>query len=523
MTVSRTITGRRRPVDPAAARVGKAFAALDSAALSEWARGDQQLLINKVRSTLLMLREIKPWQKDPDTYSAGISNAAYVLMERDFAPVDERLRLLIAREKQMPGALQAARSNLDDPPQIYTEIALQQLPGIIDFFRQDVPAAVAGAKDESLRRQFAHANAAVIRALEAYQGWLNSSLLPKSHGDFRIGVEAFRRKLAYDEMVDTPTDALLALDIDNMRANQREFARIAKELEPNKSARQVLAQMAADHPAPGRLMDALRGLLDQLVVFIQDRDIVTIPSPVRPILQETPPFMRATTFASMDTPGPFEPRAREAYFNVTLPEAGWSAQRTEGFLANVNYSALPALASHEAYPGHYVQFLWMFDVHDRVRKILGADSNSEGWAHYCEQMMLDENLAQALYPSDQRKQKLARLGQLQEALLRNARFVVGIRMHTGRMTIKEAEAFFVDEGYQSPEVAAVEAKRGTSDPTYLYYTLGKLEILKLRRDLAEKQGASFSLRQFHDDFLRQGAPPIAIVRRAMLHDDSPPL
>jgi len=181
---------------------------------------------------------------------------------------------------------------------------------------------------------------------------------------------------------------------------------------------------------------------------------------------------------------------------------------------------------HEAYPGHYIQFLWMHRIDDRVRKLIGANSNDEGWAHYCEQMMLDEGFGQPGSGSgakNEREAKLLRLGQLQDALLRNARFIVGIQMHTGQMSMEQAIDFFVTQGFQSREVGEVETKRGTSDPTYLYYTLGKLQILKLRADLQAREGSDFKLEQFHDDFMRQGFPPIKLVRRALLHDDSPTL
>lgn len=243
-----------------------------------------------------------------------------------------------------------------------------------------------------------------------------------------------------------------------------------------------------------------------------------------PILRESPPFMRATTFASMDTPGPFEPKADEAYFNVTLPDPKWDAARTAGFMAQFNYPVISNVAVHEAYPGHYIQFLWMHKLDDRVRKMVGASSNAEGWAHYCEQMMLDEGFGQPGHGgTDARAADMLRLGQLQDALLRNARYIVGIRMHTQGMSIEDAVKFFVEEGYQSKEVGEAETKRGTGDPTYLYYTLGKLQILKLRADMENKLGRSFSLQEFHDGFMRQGFPPIRIVRRAMLGDDSPTL
>ena len=497
--------------------------AVDVKTLDEQTRGDRELVLNYIRGTLLTLETIKPWQKNPDTYSSGITNSAFSILERKFASPEDRLRDLIAREKLMPGVLQQARANLAHPPKIYTQIALQQLPGSTDFFARDVPAAFSEVKGKALNDAFARANAAVLKALKNYRAWLKKTLLAQSDGDFRLGAETYRKKLAFDEMVDTPLDRLLEIDTENMRRNQAEFARVAKELEPGKSAKEVLAEMAADHPAPDKLLETFKGTFDGLIAFINNRHIITIPSEVRPILEETPPFMRAITFASMDTPGPYETVAKEAYFNVTLPEAGWDRKHVDEFMAQFSYPVISAIATHEAYPGHYVQFLWMQNVHDRVRRLLGCSSNAEGWAHYSEQMMLDEGLAQAVYPNDARQQKLLRLGQLQDALLRNARFIVGIKLHTGAFTFDQGVDFFVNEGYQSRAVGDVETKRGTADPTYLYYTLGKLQILKLRADLEARQGKAFNLQQFHDAFMQQGFAPIRIVRRAMLGDESPTL
>jgi len=241
-------------------------------------------------------------------------------------------------------------------------------------------------------------------------------------------------------------------------------------------------------------------------------------------VEETPPFMRATTFASMDTPGPFETHATQAYFNVTLPDPSMTPAEVEGYMHSFNVGTVISTAVHEAYPGHYIQFLWVPQAPSRVRKLLGANTNVEGWAHYTEQMMLDQGYGQpGAGAKDERESRFLRLGQLQDALLRNARFIVGIQMHTGKMSFDQAVAFFQKEGYQSKETAMVETKRGTSDPTYLYYTLGKLEIMKLRADLMKKQGAAFSLEEFHNNFLRQGFPPVKIVRETLLGDDSPTL
>jgi len=502
----------------------KRVVAIPAASLDQTAEGDRELVLSSIRSNLLTLEVIRTWEKNPDSYSGAVSNAAFTLMERKFAPPEVRLRSLIAREKLMPQTIVEARVNLKNPPRIYTEIALEQLPGIIDFFKHDVPLAFADVKDAALNREFTASNSAVIQALNDYQSWIKSDLLPRSDGDFRFGADTFRKKLLYDEMVDLPLDKLLAIGYADLRKNQAEFNRIAKELEPTKDPRAVLEELGQNHPAPDQLLQSFRDTFNGLIGFIQAHHIVTIPSEIQPILEETPPFMRATTTASMDTPGPFETHATEAYFNVTLPDPSMTPAEVEGYMHGFNVGTIISTAVHEAYPGHYVQFLWTPKAPTRVRKLLGASSNAEGWAHYCEQMMLDEGYGQpGVGAKTEREAKFLRLGQLQDALLRDARFIAGIQMHTGKMSFDEAVAFFEKEGYQSHESGMLETKRGTSDATYLYYTLGKLEILKLREDLRKKQGAAFSLEQFHDAFLGQGFPPIKIVRRALLGDDSPTL
>ena len=263
------------------------------------------------------------------------------------------------------------------------------------------------------------------------------------------------------------------------------------------------------------------------IAFIHSHHIITLPSDIQPVLEETPPFERATTQASMDAPGPYETHSTKAYFNVTLPEKSWSPERVEEYMAAFNAGTIVSTSVHEAYPGHYVQFLFEPQYPSKIRKLIGANTNIEGWAHYCEQMMLDEGYGQpGNGAANAREANLIRLGQLQDALLRDARFVVGIRMHTGvggALSQPDAVNFFVEQGYQSRPIGEIETKRGTSDALYLYYTLGKLEILKLREDVKKKQGAAFNLQQFHDEFMRQGTVPIKVIRKTILHDDSPVL
>ena len=482
---------------------------------SDRERADRDLMLNSVRDNLLELETIRMWQRNPDVYSSGLATSAFVIMSRTFASPEERLKSLTARERLMPQVLTDARANLKNPPRIYTEVAIEQLPGNISLFENDVPLAFKAVTDAKLLADFHAANNAVIAALRDYEKWLKSDLLPRSKGDFRLGAANFTKKLALEEMVDIPLSRLLEIGYQNLHDNQKRFAETAARIDPSKTPRQILDELEKDHPTGDGLLGAFRDTLQGLKDFIEAHKIVTIPSEVLPILEETPPFMRALTSASMDTPGPYETVAKEAFFNVTLPEKDWPADRAEDWLRSFHRGVILSTAIHEAYPGHYVQFLWMQHVDSRVRKLVGANSNAEGWAHYSEQMMLDEGYASG----DPRM----RLGQLQDALLRNARFIVGIEMHTGKRSFESGVEFFEKEGYQTHETAMRETKRGTSDPTYLYYTLGKLQILKLREDYRKLKGAAFSLQEFHDSFMKQGYPPIKIVRRALLGDDSPTL
>ena len=532
------------------------ISAVPPASLDASVAADREILLNSIRSQLLSLETIRNWEKDPDSYSSGITNSIFTLMERPFAPVNTRLKAATARERLMPAVFTAARQNLKNPPRIFTEIALEQIDGLVSFFQTDVPEAFKDATDKQALSDFAVANTAVIQSLQSYRDWLKSDLLPRSSGDYRLGSTVFAKKLSDDEMVDVPLPHLLEIAYADLRHNQAEFARIAKEVDPSKTPQEVLAELATIHPAPDKLLAAFQAQFSGLIAYINANHIITIPSKVEPTLEETPPFMRATTQASMDPPGPFETHSTKAYFNVTLPELNWTPSHIAEHMAAFNVGTITSTAVHEAYPGHYVQFLWQDQFPSKVRKLVGANSNIEGWAHYCEQMMLDEGYLPQGVTAGSREAKLIRLGQLQDALLRDARFVVSIRLHTdtppppselkgethveeyagqpiappstlnkngSTFTFDQAVDFFVKDGYQSHAIALIETKRGTNNATYLYYTLGKLQILKLREDVRAKQGAAFNLQHFHDTFMREGPAPIKVIRKDMLGNDSPVL
>jgi len=511
-------TGSRAEVEEEIAAAKKFIAEVESfdpRGLSPSVTADRDLVLAQLRSQVLALENIRMWEKNPDSYTSYATSAIFTIMSRTFAPPADRLKSAIARERLIPRMFQSARQNLKNPPQIYTSVALEQLPGILSFFEKDVPAAFTKVKDAALLAEFKQSNRGVLDALKSYQTFLKDDLLPRSKGDFRIGAETYRNKLLYDEMVDIPLDRLLAVGYEDLHRNQAELRRVAAKIDPNRPVEAILQDLENDHPTADKLLGSFRDVLGGLRDFIESKHIVTIPSQVGPIVEETPPFMRALTSASMDTPGPYEKVAKEAFFNVTLPDPAWPAKDVDEYLQGFNRGTIISTAVHEAYPGHYIQFLWVPSATSKVRKLMGCGSNAEGWAHYTEQMMLDEG-----YGNGDLK---LRLGQLQDALLRDARYVVGIRMHTGKMTMEQAIDFFVQEGHQVRPTAEKEAKRGTSDPTYLVYTLGKLEILKLREDYKTMKGGKYTLQGFHDAFLQQGTPPVKIVRKALLGNDSPVL
>ena len=483
-------------------------AATDAASLSADAQLDREQLLRSIDSRLLSLEVLRPWAVDPDSYSSGLTRTAYIMIKRNFAPPDVRLRQLIAREKAMPAALAHAKTNLQNPPRVYTEIAIEQMDGNRRFFETAVVSAFPSVTDRMLLAEFKLANDAVIAAMAEYKTWLQTDLLKRSNGTFAIGTEAYRKKLSADEMIDLPLEELLQIAERDLRRNQTAFAEAARRIDPARTAPEVLKTLEADHPAPEKLLSTTEAELDALGRFMTEKHIVTIPNAAPARVEETPPFLRATTSASMDIPGPFETVATEAFYNMTLPDPGASAAEKNEFMSQWYYPLISNVSVHEVWPGHYLQFLYAREFQSDIRKVLGAASNSEGWAHYCEQMVIDEGF----HADDPRY----RLAQLQDALLRDVRFIVGIRMHTAGMTVAEAEELFVREGYQPRPVARSESKRGTSDPTYGYYTMGKLMILKLREDYRRMKGERFSLQEFHDGFIKLGPLPLPLVRKAML-------
>jgi uncharacterized protein (DUF885 family) len=500
------------------------LAKFDPAKLSSRQSIDLRILQAAVKRELFEMQDMSVFERNPMIYARAADVNVYI--KRNFAPLEDRVRSLVAVESQIPNILIAARTNLDEKlPKPFIELAIQIARGSADFLKKDLVAAVSGLKDEQLRVAFQAANRKAANALSDYATWLEREKLPKGTLDFALGEEKFGRFLAQTELVDLPPQKILEIGMAQLKAEQEVFAEAAKKIDPNKPAIEVFKQIQKEHPASDKLIPDIAKDLDNIRKYVVGRKLVGIPTEIRAKVKETPQYLRATSFASMDTPGPFEKRATEAYYYVTPTEEDWPAQEKEEWLTAFNYYTSDVVSIHEVYPGHYVQFLHLnASPASKAEKVFGSYAFIEGWAHYCEKMMIDEGFGgpSNSSPSEDDLKRAAkyRMAQADEALLRLCRLCVSIKVHTQNMSIDDATKFFQDNCYYEPKPARQEAMRATFDPGYLNYTLGKLQILKLRDDYKAQQGNEFSLQKFHNELLSHGMPPIRLLREIMLKDQS---
>lgn len=482
--------------------------AVDRAKLSFDDAIDAQALEGEIRGDLLDFETLRVYERNPMPYAGLPGGAVDGLMKRDFAPAPERLRSVIARLKAIPALFAAARTNVQNPPKEFTDLAIRMAKGSAGFFEGSVATWAKGAAgaDAALWKEFETANGTVVAAAREFAVWLEKDLLPRSKGNYAIGEANFLAKLKHDDMVEMPLAELLAKGEAQLQKDYAAFVATAKQIDPAKTPAQLMAALSDTHPTPEGLVPAVRNSVEDARRYLVEKGIVTIPSEVRPRIEETPPYARSGGFASMDTPGPFEEKATEAFYYVTPVEQDWSPEHKEEHLRLFNPWVTAIINVHEAYPGHYLQFLYAPRFPTKTRKLVFCGTNAEGWAHYAEQMMVDEGFGGG--------DPKYRLAQLQEALLRDARYVVGIQLHTAGWTVEQGAKLFEEKAFQEPANAYEEARRGTYNPTYLYYTLGKLEILELREAYRSRKGAS--LRQFHDAFVAQGGLPIPLVKKILL-------
>jgi len=483
---------------------------------------DLRILQSAIRKEIFQREAMSVYERDPMVYARAADLNIYI--KRNFAPLEDRVHSIVAIESQVPNILIAARTNLDPVlPKPYVELAIKIARGSADFLRKNLVEAVADLKDERIRSEFFEANRKAATALTDYAAWLERDKLPRATADFALGEEKFARFLKETELVDLPPEKVLEVGMEQLQNEQKAFADAARQIDASKTPAEVFKQVQSEHPTPESLLPGINKDLESIRKFVLTRKLVTIPSEVRARFKETPQYQRATSFASMDTPGAFEKRATDAYYYVTPPENEWPPEQKDEWLTAFNFYTSDIVSIHEVYPGHYVQFLRLnASPATKVEKIFGSYAFVEGWAHYCEKLMIDEGYGTVANPTDADQKRAAkyRLAQSDEALLRLCRLCVAIKMHTQHMTVDEATKFFQENCYYEEKPARAEAMRGTFDPGYLNYTLGKLEILKLRDDYKAQEGDNFSLQKFHNELLNHGMPPIRLLRELMLKDKS---
>lgn len=468
---------------------------------------DRTFLISQAGAELFDLETRQSWRRNPMAYAHLPGESIDALMKRAFAPAPERLRSVIARLRALPRFYDVARANLEDPAPEHTALALRMAKGSVGFFESATRAwAKTTGADAALLAELAAANDAALAATRAFAAWLERELTPRSSGAFALGTERYRELLRLQELVETPLPELLAMGEAQLEKDRAAFIATAAKLAPGKPPAEVMAQLVSAHPTAADLVASVARDLEAARRFATEKQLVTFPSEARPRVEETPPYARAAVFASMDTPGPFEAPGLDAFYYVTPVEPEWTPEHVEEHLRMFNRYTTAIINVHEAYPGHFLQFLYMPRVTSKVRKLMYTTANVEGWAHYTEQMMVDEGFG----GGDPR----VRLAQLQEALLRDCRFVAAIKLHTQGMTVDQATALFVERGLQERANGHEEAMRGTYDPMYLAYTLGKLQIQQLRDRYLARTGGG--LRDFHDAFVAQGGLPVAFVEKVIL-------
>jgi uncharacterized protein (DUF885 family) len=345
----------------------------------------------------------------------------------------------------------------------------------------------------------------------AYVDYLETEVGPKARASFRLGRDKFEQKLRLEDGVSMPVDRLLAIATRELKATQEAFKTVAGRMNGGHPL-EAWAKTKAEHPGPGELVRVGREQLAELATFLERQSIVTLPQGEAITVAPTPDFYR-WSFASMWTPGPFETKASRAYYYLTDVDPSWPPERKDEHLRDYNYPTLWSISIHEVYPGHFLHYQHLRRVESKARKsiMFAPASFVEGWAHYCEQMMIESGFG--------RHEHGVKLGQLAESLIRLARFIVCIRLHAEDMSVEQGVRFFRDEAYMEEASARREAERGTFDPTYLVYSVGKLMLLKLRQDVKAQQGKSFSLRSFHDTLLAQGTAPFWLHRQLMLGEE----
>jgi len=491
---------------------GRRLAAIDPARLTDTERLERPALEANIRARVFELEEVRTWERSPQLFADTLATSLAGQALFDYAPLAERARRVLSKLRQVPRLMQSARDNIKDPPGIFVKVGLESLRGTLRFISDDLPRAFSNLDDLHVLGDLADASTEATAAIAAYADYLENDLAPRSKGSFRLGRERFEQKLQLDEGITVGAGRLLDIATRELRATQEEFRRVASRVNGGDPVA-AWHKTKADHPPAGQLVPIAQQQLDELVEFIKRERIITVPEGTPVSVRPTPRFYRWTS-ASMWTPGPFESKPVRAFYYITDVDPSWPADKQDEHLRDFNYGALWAISIHEVFPGHFLHYQHLRQIDSSLRKSILFSSLAfvEGWAHYCEQMMVDQGF--------RKNDTGVRLGQLAEALIRLCRCIVGIRLHCEDMSVEQAVRVFREDAFLEEASARREAERGTFDPSYILYSAGKLMLLKLREDYKARAGGKFSLREFHDTLLGNGTVPIWLHRSLMLGPQS---
>ena len=475
--------------------------------LNETGRLSYRIMELFLRRELFIFNDLKPLENNPMRHTGYLNVSGYI--RRDYAPLEDRIRSATSAMKQAPDFLEVLDQALSNRISSHVvDMSVESYSGMARFYRVDLADAATGVTDPEIVTKINQARETAAVALDSFVERLKSRGASGPDG-FAIGTKLYSGMLATGEGLDAPLSRIAAIGQANLEDNLARIKELAQSIAPGRSGSEIVEEIGRNHPQAQQLIPETRGMLEDIRQSLIDFDVITVPSEDRCQVIETPTYMRYA-FAAMDSAGALETRATESFYYVTPVEDDWTDKQAEEWLSNFNYDTLKIISVHEVYPGHFVHHL-----HNRygrelplVNRVATAYSFTEGWAHYTEQMILETGYGEG--------QPKLLLTQLLEALVRNCRYMCSLRMHTEKMTLDEATKFFMENAYMAELPARREALRGTFDPGYLNYTLGKLMILKLREDYQREQGGAYNLKEFHDRLLSFGGPALPLLRPALL-------
>ena len=484
--------------------------AFDDTQMSAEQLYQREYFVSRVDHDLFWTEKARLPFRSPQYYMGWMSDSldpsAYIAL--NYAPLEERMLAFTRYLENVPRALAQIRQNLAMPmPRTWLQLGIDGFGGYAAYFRDDVPAIWSAVSDENLQQAFTNANNEAVSAMQDMADWMTSNM-PTATEDFALGPELFKQMLWDTERVDIPLEELEAIGRADMARNINNLNTACAEFAPGESIPDCFARMSDRKPKDGSVQAAREQLVETRKFLVRE-DLVSIPGDELALVNESPPYARSNS-AYINIPGAWENNQPSVYY-ISPPNPAWPEDVQADYIAGE--ADLLFTSVHEVWPGHFLNFLHANRASFFYGRVFVGYAFAEGWAHYSEEMMIEAGLRNA--------DPETRIGQISNALLRDARFLSTIGLHTQGWSVEDSKRFFIEEGLQAEGTAIQQAARGTYDPAYLNYTMGKLMIKRLRDDWTATRGGRTAWREFHDTFLSYGGPPIPLVRQQMMGEAKP--